>query len=291
MEVGFIGLGVMGEPMALNLARAGTPLIVWSRAAPKCEPLRAAGATVAASAAEVLRRAPVTILMLADEPAVDAVLARGSAAFRTNVEGRTLVVMGTHSPTYSRALQADVRAAGGRYVEAPVSGSRKPAEAGQLVGMLAGDAAAVDAVRPLLAPVCHQTFACGEVPSALLMKLSVNLFLITMATGLVESFHFAERHGLDLQRFLAVLDAGPMASAVSRVKGAKLVARDFGVQAAIDDVLKNSGLVADAARAAGLASPLLDASHALYEETQALGHGRADMVAVLHAIAARSDRA
>jgi 3-hydroxyisobutyrate dehydrogenase len=82
-----------------------------------------------------------------------------------------------------------------------------------------------------------------------------------------------------------------MASAVSRVKGAKLVAGDFSVQAAIDDVLKNSGLVADAARQAGLASPLLDASHALYAETRALGHGRADMVAVLHAIAARTDKA
>ena len=176
-----------------------------------------------------------------------------------------------------------------RYVEAPVSGSRKPAEAGQLVAMLAGDADAVDAVRPLLKPMCHETVVCGPVPQALLMKLSVNLFLITMVTGLAEAFHFADRHGLDTRKLVSVLEAGPMASAVSRVKAQKLLARDFEVQASIVDVLKNNRLVAEAARAAGVASPLLDACHALYGETQALGLGALDMAAVVRAIEARTD--
>jgi len=287
--VGFIGLGVMGEPMAMNLARAGRPLIVWSRQAAKCEPLRAAGAQVADSAAALFERARIVILMLADDAALDAVLARGTPQFAALVRGHTLVVMSTHAPAFTRALEAEVRVAGGRFVEAPVSGSRKPAEAGQLIGMLAGDAAAVDEVRPLLAPICRETIVCGEVPSALLMKLSVNLFLITMATGLAEAFHFAQRNGVDLERFRAVLDAGPMASDVSRIKLQKLVAGDFSVQAAIADVLKNNRLVAEAAREAGIASPLLDACHALYGETLALGHGREDMVAVLRAMEARSD--
>src|SRR3546814_9904121 len=101
--------------------------------------------------------------------------------------------------------------------------------------MLAGESAAIEAVRPLLRPMCRETVVCGPVPTALLMKLSVNLFLITMVTGLAEAVHFADRHGLDMQRFLAVLDAGPMASSVSRAKGLKLVARDFAVQATISD--------------------------------------------------------
>jgi 3-hydroxyisobutyrate dehydrogenase len=287
-RTGFIGLGVMGTPMALNLARAGTPLVVWSRRADACEPLRDAGAEVAASAAAVFEQARTVILMLADDDAVDAVLARGTPAFAARVRDRTLVVMGTSSPGFSRALEAEVRAAGGRFVEAPVSGSRKPAEAGQLVGMLAGDSEVVEAVRPLLAPICRETIVCGAVPSALLMKLSVNLFLITMATGLAEAFHFAERNGVDLERFRAVLDAGPMASDVSRVKLQKLVAGDFSVQAAIADVLKNNRLVAEAAREAGIASPLLDVCHALYGETLALGHGREDMAAVVKALQART---
>ncbi|MFJ9104466.1 NAD(P)-dependent oxidoreductase [Streptomyces sp. NPDC102405] len=289
MYVGFIGLGTMGQPMALNLVRAGTPLVVWNRTPDRCEALRASGAEVAVSPAEVFDRARTVFLMLADEAAVDAVLGRHTPDFAGLVAGRTVVHMGTTSAEYSGRLQDAVRAAGGRYVEAPVSGSRIPAEQGELVGMTAGDDAAVAAVRPLLATMCRETFDCGAVPGALLMKFSVNLFLITLVTGLAEAFHFADRYGLDQRLLRDVLDAGPMASAVSRVKGPKLLARDFTVQAAATNVLENNRLIAEAARKAGLASPLLDICHALYGEAVQQGHGDEDMVAVLHALESRTD--
>jgi 3-hydroxyisobutyrate dehydrogenase len=289
MDVGFIGLGVMGRPMALNLARAGTPLVVWNRTPDRSAPLHKAGAHVAESPAEVFARAGTVFLMLADDTAVDAVLGRGTRDFVDRVAGRTVVHMGTTSAAYSAGLWDAVQAAGGRYVEAPVSGSRVPAEQGQLVAMLAGESEAVAAVRPLLAPMCGATFDCGDVPDALLMKFSVNLFLITLVTGLTEAFHFAGRHGLDPALLRDVLDAGPMASAVSRGKAAKLVARDFDVQAAAADVLKNNRLIAEAAREAEVASPLLDVCHALFGETVAQGHGTEDMVAVLRALEARTD--
>jgi 3-hydroxyisobutyrate dehydrogenase len=287
--VGFLGLGVMGGPMALNLARAGTPLVVWNRTAERAEPLRAAGARVAAEPAEVFRDARTVLLMPYDADVADAMLARGTAEFARRVAGRTIVHMGTAEPEWSRALEAAIRAAGGRYVEAPVSGSRVPAEQGRLVGMLAGEPDAVAQVRPLLAPLCHETFECGPVPGALLMKLAVNVFLITTVTGLAESFHFAARHGLDPALLRDILDAGPMASAVSRVKAGKLTDGDFAVQAGILDVLKNNRLIVEAAREAGIATPLLDVCHALYTETAELGHGAQDMVAVLRAVEARSD--
>ncbi|MGA4843720.1 NAD(P)-dependent oxidoreductase [Streptomyces sp. G45] len=290
MDVGFLGLGVMGQPMALNLARSGAELTVWSRTAAKAGPLRAAGARVADGPDEVLAKADVAFLMLADADAIDATLGRGTARFAARVADRVIVPMGTTSPEYSRGLEADVRAAGGRYVEAPVSGSRVPAEAGRLVAMLAGEESAVATVRPLLRPMCHESFVCGAVPHALSMKLAVNLFLITTVTGLAEAFHFAERQGLDVRQFLDVLDAGPMASSVSRMKAPKLLARDFAVQAAVRDVLMNNQLVADAARASGVASPLLDVCHELFADTVALGHGGQDMAAVLHAIEARTAR-
>lgn len=288
MTTGFIGLGVMGQPMALNLARAGMPLVVWNRTAERCKPLAAAGAAVAESPAEVFRQARVVILMLATEAAIDMVLGRGTGGFETNVRDRTIVHMGTTSPEYSRRLEADIDAVDGRYVEAPVSGSRKPAEAGRLVAMIAGNAEAVEEVRVLLGPMCHETILCGPVPGALLMKLAVNLFLITMVTGLAEAVHFAALHGLDLASLASILDAGPMASDISRIKAEKLVVRDFEVQAAITDVLKNNQLIAEAARRANIASPLLDACHALYEETEALGWGQSDMAAVVHAIEQRT---
>jgi 3-hydroxyisobutyrate dehydrogenase len=288
VDVGFLGLGLMGEPMAANLLQAGTPLVVWNRTAARTAPLAAAGARVAASPAEVFARAPVVLAMLAHEAATDATLGRGTPAFAAAVRGRTLVQMGTTAPGYSRGLGADVRAAGGRYVEAPVSGSRGPAAAGELVAMLAGDPDAVAEVRPLLAPMCRQTVECGPVPGALTMKLAVNLYLITMVTGLAEAAHFAAAHGLDLDTFRAVLDAGPMASVVSRGKLAKLLSDDLSPQAAVLDVLTNNRLVADAARAAGVATPLLDQSHALFGEAVAAGHGGEDMIAVIRAIEART---
>jgi 3-hydroxyisobutyrate dehydrogenase len=288
MDIGFIGLGVMGQPMALNLARAGTPLLVWNRSIERCEALRAEGASVAGSADEVFSRTRIVFLMLISGEAMDGVLGRGTSYFQANVNGRLIVHMGTTSPEYSKALETDILAAGGSYVECPVSGSRLPAEAGQLVAMLAGDPSAVNEVLPLIKPMCRDSFVCGAAPSALLMKLAVNLFLITMVTGLAEASHFAERHNLDMQTFRSVLDAGPMASAVSRMKIAKLVERNFNVQASILDVLKNNRLVADAARRCDIASPLLDVCHALYGETAELGHGKADMIAVVHAIEART---
>jgi 3-hydroxyisobutyrate dehydrogenase len=216
------------------------------------------------------------------------VLARGTADFAARVCGHTIIHMGTVSPTYSKGIEADIRAAGGRYVEAPVSGSRKPAEAGQLVAMLAGEPSAVEAVRPLLAPLCHQTVPCGAVPNALLMKLATNAFLLPMIAALSEAFHLADRFGLDRQQFAAVIGGGQLASPVARIKAQKLAAGDFAVQAAVADALKNNRLAIEAARAAKTASPLLDLAGALYAETLAMGLGQADVVAVVRAIEART---
>lgn len=282
--MGFVGLGVMGQPMALNLARAGTELIVWNRTPDRAGPLRQAGATVAGDVAEVFAAAETVILMLANDRVIDDVLGRGTDTFGELVRDRTVVHMGTTAPAYSAGLGRDVIAAGGSYAEAPVSGSRGPAETGDLVVMIAGGGPAVE---DLLRPMCREIVRCGDVPGALLMKLAVNTFLISMVTGLAEAFHFAGRHGLDPGTLSAALDAGPMASVVSRVKSRKLCERDFDVQAAIRDVLYNNELVLGAAREAGFGSPLLEVCRELYFETDRAGFGGEDMAAVIRALEAR----
>lgn len=288
MNLGFIGLGVMGQPMALNLLRAGSEIVVWNRSAEKSEALRSAGAAVATTPIEVFMKARVVILMLANDHAINEVLGRKTTDFNKTVAGHIIIHMGTTSPEFSRKLDADIRAAGGNYIEAPVSGSRVPAETGNLVAMLAGESDTVEEVASILRPLCRETFFCGPVPSALLMKLSVNLFLITMVTGLAEAIHFAECQGLNISQLVTILGAGPMASDVSRTKAAKLASQDFTVQAAIPDVLKNNQLIAESARAAGIASPLLDVCHTLFGETVTLGYDQSDMVAVVHAIEQRT---
>ncbi|MBB3290045.1 MULTISPECIES: NAD(P)-dependent oxidoreductase [unclassified Rhizobium] len=287
-EIGFVGLGVMGQPMALNLAKSGTRLVVWNRSAAAADPLREANAAVAASAEEVFARTRVVILMLVNETVLDEVLQRGTPGFAKLVIGHVVVSMGSNSPGYSRGLAADILAAGGRYVEAPVSGSRKPAETAQLVAMLGGDAETVAEVRPLLAPMCRETILCGPIGNALLMKLTVNLYLCTMLAGLAEAAHFAERNGLDLTTFQAAIDSGPMASDLTRVKIPKLIARDFSVQAATADAFNSTNMIAQAAHAAGMASPVLDLCRTLYGESVDLGNGRLDMMSVIAAIEART---
>lgn len=289
MTIGFIGLGIMGQPMALNLTRAGHALVVWNRTPEKCDVLRSAGATVASSPAAVFDQSSIVIMMLVSEAAIDHVLARGTPSFAAMVGERTIVNMSSVPPAYSRALERDVRRAGGRVVEAPVSGSRVPAEQGQLVAMLAGDAAVVAEVRPLLAPLCKDMVFCGPAGNGLLMKLSVNVFMLVTAVGLAESVHFADRHGLPREQLQQVLNAGPMTSHFQRIKIAKLVADDFSLQAAALDAYNGTGLIAGAAEASGISAGLIGLCRTLYRETIDLGHGSDDMIAVIRAIEARSD--
>lgn len=282
-RVGFLGLGIMGRPMALRLLGAGTGLTVWNRSPGALAELEAAGADRAASVTELFERCDTVILMLRDAEAVDVVLRGQAAGLAELVRDRTVVNMGTQPPERSRALAAEIEAAGGDYVEAPVSGSRRPAENGELVAMLAGRPETVERVQRLIAPLCAQTIPCGEVPQALTMKLTVNVFLISVVTGLAETFHFGERHGIDPQLLRTVLDAGQMASPISRVKTAKLVDRDLSPQAAISDVLMNAELIVEAARTAGVPIPLLDACRDLYAAAVARGDSALDMVGVVRA--------
>lgn len=283
MRVGFVGIGHMGEPMARNLLRAGIPLTIWNRSPEKCAALVDFGATQAASLQDLFKTATTVLLMLFDSAAIDAILGRQTPAFAARVRGKIIVHLGTTSPEYSRELEFDVIAAGGAYVEAPVSGSRQPAEQGQLIGMVAGHEDAVERILPLLAPLCARVFRCGLVPGALRMKLAANHYLIGMVTVLAETTYAARGAHVDLQTLRQVLDAGPMASSVSRTKLDKLVSRDFSPQAAIRDVSTITELVLGQCEGSGHDTPLIRQCALLYQQALAEGHGDEDMAAVIHA--------
>jgi 3-hydroxyisobutyrate dehydrogenase len=280
MNVGFIGLGVMGEPMARNLLRSGQALIVWNRSPGKSEVLHQLGAAVAASIDAVFDQTRVVMLSLLNEQAIDWVLDRGSTNFAARMRGKILVNLGTTSPEYSQRLAEQIRCVGGTYVEAPVSGSRGPAESGQLIGMLAGPAGTMAAVAALLAPLCSEVFQCGEVPNALRMKLAVNHYLIATVTALAETVHAARAANIDLRTLQRVLDAGPMASTVSRSKLTKMIEQDLAPQAAIRDVQNIARLVAQQCADAGASAPIIDLCAALFRNADQHGLGELDMAAV-----------
>jgi len=287
-RLGFIGLGHMGEPMAINLVRAGARLEVWNRSPEATQWFGENGVRIAKSQQEVFDRCGTVILMLASADAIDAVLCRGTPHLRRLVAGRTVINMGTVSPEYSEALCQVVGDAGGRFIECPVSGSRVPAEQGTLVAMYAGPDDAFESVKALISPMCARVFKCGPVPRAIVTKLAVNHFLITMVTGLVEAAHFAMRKKLDLQQFSDIIGSGPMASSVSAVKLLKITTSDISAQASLRDVLMNAELIADAARRDAVASPLLDKCVSLYREANDLGVGQCDMIAVLASLEAQT---
>ena len=281
-KVGFIGLGTMGLPMARNLARHGIALNVWNRThkAPDAFP---GGCDVefARSPRAVLRGSRTSILMLLNQDAVDAVLERNTAAFAENVEGKTIIGMGSVDPSYSVALASDIARAGGTYLEAPVSGSRVPAENGQLVCLLGGDRAVADAAAPLLRPMCKDQIHCGAAGDALRMKLAINLYLCSSLVALAEATNFARKAGLPLDKFNQAVTAGPLSSDFVTIKLPKMIESDFAVQAGVADAHMSTCLIRTEAARLCSATPQLDVSSDLYARAvEALGP-KVDMSSVI----------
>jgi 3-hydroxyisobutyrate dehydrogenase len=269
--------------MAINLRRAGVDLTVFNRSAEPCGRLQGLGASVASSADALFGDCDAVILMLPDDRATDSVLGRGGPSFGARVRGRLVINMGTHAPAYSEALDEDVRSAGGVFVEAPVSGSRAPAETGDLLAMVAGAPEGVTRARTIVQPMCRKIIVLGAPPSAMKMKMAVNHYLITTVAALGEAMNMARRSGLDLELYRQVLELSPLRSDVAAQKSRKMVTGDLSPQASIRDVVKNGGLVAATAAAAGAAAPLLDWSVHLFRSVLERDCGELDMAAVLRA--------
>jgi 3-hydroxyisobutyrate dehydrogenase len=285
MNLGFIGLGGMGRPMARNLLRAGLPLRVWNRTPDRAAELASLGAQVAGSVDALCADAQWIFLMLRDQRAVDEVLARHTPDFVRRVAGRTWVQLGTTSPGYSLGLAEDIAAAGGHYVEAPVSGSTQPAAQGRLVGMLAGDPELLDVAARLIAPLCRDVVRCGTIPNALRLKLAVNHYLIASVVALAETVRAGRAAGVDLDLLQEVIDAGPMASEVSRSKLEQLVSGDYSPRAAIRDVCTIAQLVREQAETSGVDAPLIRHCAELYRLAMARGGADLDMAAVIDGVA------
>ncbi|ETS75804.1 hypothetical protein PFICI_12748 [Pestalotiopsis fici W106-1] len=282
MRVGFLGLGVMGTPMALNLSRR-FPLSVWNRSPAKYAVLRQAGANIAESPIEVLEQSDVIFTMLFNERAFDTIMDK---PFYKALAGKTLINTSSVSADFSQRLAAEVSQAGGDFVEMPVSGSRVPAEQGTLVGMMAGDEAVAQRIQSVVEPITSAAIYCGPVGMGLKTKYAVNLFLITMTAGLAEAMNLAQAQGLNLDAFAQVIQAGPMASAYSGLKIQKMLNQDWSAQAAIKDCYNSTQLIQTAAAGSGVNSPLIQLCGTLYKQAIESGLGEEDMISVMKVIGA-----
>jgi len=205
-EVGFIGLGAMGLPMAANLLAAGVKLRVWNRTAGKAEPLLAQGATRAASAGETAALGGVVISMLADDTAVETVTTGNDGLAARLGPGGIHVSMSTIAPATARKLTAYHAVHGGIYVAAPVFGRPDNAEKRQLVVCTSGPSAAKERIRPLLAAVGRAIFDYGEEPGAAnVAKLCGNFLIAAALEAMAEAFTMAEKSGVAREQLAEML--------------------------------------------------------------------------------------
>ena len=292
---GFLGLGIMGRPMALNVLSKvpGASLLVWNRSAAVAEAFaRDSGgrARAVATPREAVAGASVTFAMLADPAAARAVALGPGGACEGVAAGRAYVDMSTVDAATARAVGEGVRAAGGLFLEAPVSGSKQPAIDGQLVVLAAGDAAALDAAAPALAAMGKKTFFYGpEVGKAATMKLVINMTMETMLVALSEGITLCSASGLAPSDLLAAIDLGAIASPLVRGKG-PLMAASGGPYAPafpLKHAAKDLRLALAAAAEAGVQLPVAAAASGRFEAALASGRGDEDMAAV-HGAAAKS---
>ena len=272
-----LGTGIMGSAMAGNVLRAGLRTTVWDRSPEATAELAGKGATVAASPAEAVRDADVVITMLPDADVVSSVIFNGTVS---NIpDGAVWAQMGTigvDATLEYRARLAESRP-GILFVDAPVSGSKGPAEAGQLLILASGPDEAQPAVAPAFGAIGRKTVWLGEAGAGSRMKLAVNAYMAVLIEGVAEALELCRRLGLDAAKLGEVIEGGPLDAPIADAKLHKMEEGDYAPEFPLQWALKD----VDLALAAGKGSlPLLAALSGQWRLAVEAGHGREDVSAV-----------
>jgi 3-hydroxyisobutyrate dehydrogenase-like beta-hydroxyacid dehydrogenase len=285
MKIGFIGLGIMGSAMAANLVKAGFKVTVWNRSADKCQPLVAAGACAADSPRAVAEASDILIAMMATPAAVESVRDGDDGIIAGLRPGTGYVDMSTVDAETSIKSALLTHEAGALFLEAPVAGSRKPAEDATLTIMAAGDRGLYDSSLPALEKLGRKILFLGETGNASRMKLANNLVMGGMLTALCEGMALASGSGLDAAQFLEVLDSGAVSNPMFRLKGPQIAAnREFPAAFPLRHMQKDLRLALRLADEIG--QPLFASAtvNELYKAALAEGLGDSDFAAVSRVI-------
>jgi 3-hydroxyisobutyrate dehydrogenase len=280
MRVAVIGTGLMGAGMARAMQRAGLDVAAWNRTRAKAEPLAEDGIEIADSVADAVRDADAVVTMLFDTDAVLAVMPDLLGALGPNavwLQSSTVGVDGI-------ARIAD-KAADGRLVDAPVLGTREPAEQGRLVPLVSGDPRLIERVRPVLDAIGTKTVAAGDrVGQASALKLACNAWLLSITAAVAQSIALTRSFELDPGLFLEAIDGGPNNAPLAQLKGRAMIAGDLAPSFELAGGAKDLHLIRDAAD--GIDPRLLDAVRSLFDAAAGAGHGGDDIAAVYTAVAA-----
>jgi 3-hydroxyisobutyrate dehydrogenase-like beta-hydroxyacid dehydrogenase len=277
MRVAFMGLGIMGQAMATNLAKAGHEVRVWNRTAGK----QVEGAVIAATPAEAARGAEVVWMCVSDTAAVESVLFGADGVEPVLTEGMIIADSSTISPSATVKFAERVAAKGVEYVDAPMTGSKIGAQGGTLVFIVGGREEVVDRLKPLFAAMGKKIFRMGETGKGQATKLAMNLQIALIFEGFAEALTLATKLGVDPAQMLSLIEATMVRSGVVDYKGPFVLQRDFTPNFPLRLMHKDIRLTLEAAREARVKLPALETVEEIYQMATEDGHQDLDYAATL----------
>lgn len=289
-KLGFIGLGMMGLPMAKRLLKVGSQLSVYNRTRQKADELVAQGARWCPTAGDVAAQSDIVFSMLAN-PDVLREIAFGRHGIIEGLKpGCVHVDTSTVSPAVIRELAQQYKARGCHFIHAPVLGSIPNAADGTLLIFAGGDSTAYQKVEPALKALARQIWRLEHPEQATHLKLVCNLFIAGMITTLGQAFVFAERADVNRQTVLDVISQSHLTAPMYQTKGKAIIEDNFAPRFYLDHMLKDINLMLDAARDVGAPLPAIQIAQQLFVEAQQAGHGLEDYSAMVKALYARGGK-
>jgi 3-hydroxyisobutyrate dehydrogenase-like beta-hydroxyacid dehydrogenase len=277
MQVAFLGLGIMGRPMASNLVKAGHTVSVWNRTPGK----EVEGARTATSPADAARGAEVVWLCVSDTKAVETILFGPQGVEEALTQGMIIMDSSTISPSATRKFGERIRTRGARYVDAPMTGSKAGAESGTLIFMVGGDEQDIEELKPLFAATGKLFFRMGETGKGQAAKLAMNLQIALIYEGFAEALTLATKLGVDAEALLSVVQASMVRSGVVEYKAPFVLKRDFSANFPLRLMHKDIRLALDSAKEARVKLPGLETIEEIYEMATEDGNAELDYAATL----------
>ncbi len=282
--VAFLGTGTIGFPMAANAASAGLRVRVWNRSRKRAEPLAEHRVTIASTPAEAVDSAGIVVTILSDAEAVLETMERRGAV-EAIAPGTVWAQMSTIGIAGIERCIALARGHEIELVDAPVLGTKQPAEAGELTVLAAAPETAIERCGALFDGVGRQTIRVGEAGEATRLKLVLNSWIASLVEALAEAIALSQGLGIDPARFLETIAGGPLDVPYAQLKGRSMLEREFPPSFKLSLALKDVRLVREAAAEAGLELPLIEAVERSFERAVELGHGDEDLGAAYWASA------
>ncbi len=284
-KIGWIGLGLMGRPMGMNLLKAGHSLTVWNRTASRASELVAAGATLAGSPKEVAASCDVLITMVSDPPALEGVLwgagGNDTGALAALKSGSMYIDSSTVSPALARRIGSACAERGVRFLDAPVTGGDWGAKKGELVFMVGGDAETLKAAEPILGVMGKRWFHLGPHGAGQTIKLAMNMILALQVDALAEALALVTGAGLKGESLVEVMQSSMARSGVLDIKSQNLLKGEYTPSFPLRLMHKDLGLALDLANQLGVALPATAAARETYNYVKGAAKEDLDYSAVM----------